>query len=51
MGDTPNHGYKTPSDGTPNWHLSLNDNFERIDSDVAIRDTEANKVGYEPRMG
>lgn len=51
MTDTPNHGYHTPSKGTEDWHVQLNDNFENIDTDVEIRDTESNKGEYEPKQG
>jgi hypothetical protein len=45
---TENHGYETPSEGSADWHVPLNDNFERIDTDVEIRDTEANLDQYQP---
>jgi hypothetical protein len=51
MEDTPEHGYNLPSKETTDWHTPLNDNFEKIDSDVAIRDTEANKGEYKPKDG
>lgn len=51
MTETPNHGYKRPSKGRTDWHVPLNENFEQIDADVEIRDTEANKGDYEPKTG
>lgn len=48
---TPNHDYSTPSKGQTNWHLDLNSNFEKIDEDVAIRDTEARKGDHKPKQG
>jgi len=50
MTETPNHGYNRPAEGTTNWHIPLNENFDRLDSDVEIRDTEANKGEYEPKV-
>lgn len=43
--------YTTPEKGTLDWHEPLNENFDRLDRDVEIRDTEANKDNYEPRQG
>ncbi|QPV64341.1 hypothetical protein I7X12_06925 [Halosimplex litoreum] len=51
MNETPNHGYNVPDEGTTDWHLALNENFERFDTEVEIRDTEANKGDYEPKDG
>jgi len=48
---TDNHGYNTPDKGTANWHVPLNENFERIDTDVEVRDTETNLDQYRPRSG
>jgi len=45
---TDNHGYNTPSEGSTDWHVPLNDNFRRIDTDVEVRDTEANLEEYQP---
>ncbi len=46
-----NNRYETPSAGTLDWHIPLNDNFERLDRDVAIRDVEANLSQYTPEDG
>lgn len=50
MTDTPNHKYNQPAEGTTDWHKPLNENFEKLDSDVEIRDSEANKGDYEPKQ-
>lgn len=44
--ETPNHRYNTPAEGEQNWHVPLNDNFERLDGDVPIWDTNANREEY-----
>jgi len=51
MPETPNHGYNVPSEGTEDWHVPLNDNFEQFDTDVEIRDTDGNKGNYDPAAG
>lgn len=49
---TLNHEYHVPGAGTQNWHEELNENFERIDADMEIRDSGApEENGYEPREG
>jgi len=48
---TDNHEYETPSAGTLDWNLPLNRNFERIDTDVEVRDAEANRADYAPKAG
>ncbi|UPV76640.1 hypothetical protein M0R89_19095 (plasmid) [Halorussus limi] len=48
---TNNHNYNTPSKGTTNWHTPLNENFERIDTDIEIRDAESNLDSYKPKQG
>ncbi|MFC4447811.1 hypothetical protein [Halorussus aquaticus] len=48
---TENHGYNTPEEGATDWHVPLNENFERIDGDVEIRDTEENLSEYTPKAG
>lgn len=48
---TPNHNYNSPDKGTADWHVPLNNNFERLDLDVEIRDLEKDKSNYEPRDG
>jgi hypothetical protein len=48
---TENHDYRTPRKGTPNWHVPLNDNFERLDTDVEIRDLRENRGEYTPKEG
>lgn len=51
MAETPNHGYKVPEKGDSDWHIPLNENFEQYDTDIEIRDQEANKGEYEPKQG
>lgn len=46
-----NHGYNTPSKGSPNWDIPLNENFNKLDVDVEIRDLDDNKNGYDPKPG
>jgi len=48
---TDNHNYNTPAIGSSNWGSPLNTNFEELDTDVEIRDTEANKSNYTPKDG
>ena len=43
--------YTTPAEGTVNWHVPLNENFERLDRDIEIRDVEANRSEYDPVSG
>jgi len=49
--NTPNHEYNRPPRGTQDWGRLLNENFSRIDGDVEIRDTEANRDQYTPKPG
>jgi hypothetical protein len=51
MVETPNHKYNAPAAGTNNWHVPLNENFENLDLDIEVRDSEANKGDYEPKPG
>jgi hypothetical protein len=46
-----NHRYNTPTEGTLDWHIPLNENFEQLDRDVEIRDTESNRSNYTPAIG
>lgn len=46
-----NHRYNTPSEGELDWHIPLNENFELLDRDVEIRDSEANREEYPPEEG
>jgi hypothetical protein len=49
--ETENHAYNTPARGTTDWHVPLNENFERLDSNVAVRDVESALDRYEPKHG
>lgn len=46
-----NHRYNVPEQGTLDWHIPLNENFERLDRDVEFRDLDTNKSDYEPALG
>lgn len=48
---TENHDYNTPEKGASDWHIPLNGNFEALDTDVEIRDTEASLGEYTPKDG
>ncbi len=50
---TENHDYNTPAKGAEDWDVPLNENFEMIDSDVLIRDSESNITSnnYTPENG
>lgn len=43
MPQTPNHGYNVPNECATDWHIPLNENFESYDTDIEIRDGDANK--------
>lgn len=47
---TQNHNYETPEQGTLDWHVPLNDNFAALDTDIEIRDADANRGDYEPKQ-
>lgn len=46
-----NHRYNKPSEGTIDWHIPLNENFQQLERDVEIRDLEANRDEYTPNQG
>jgi len=46
-----NHGYNQPNEGTTDWHIPLNENFQKLEADVEVRDVEANMGDYAPTMG
>ena len=48
---TDNHDLNTPAKGATDWHIPLNDNFERLDTDVEVRDRESNRGDYTPKAG
>lgn len=48
---TRNHDYRTPNRGASDWHKPLNENFNKIDTDVEIRDVESNRGDYTPENG
>jgi len=43
--------YNTPAEGTLDWHVPLNENFEKLDSHVELRDAESNLSQYDPKTG
>ena len=45
------HDYNTPQKGSTDWHLPLNENFEKLDGDVEIRDTSDSLSDYPPKEG
>jgi hypothetical protein len=51
MTRTPNHGYNVPKEGAQDWHEPLNENFERYDTDIEIRDEAATLDDYEAEAG
>jgi hypothetical protein len=48
---TENNNYQTPEKGATDWHNPINKNFEKIDTDIEIRDVEANLGDYTPKDG
>jgi hypothetical protein len=48
---TNNHEYNIPEEGQTDWHIPLNENFEKIDADVEIRAPEEDRSEYEPKPG
>lgn len=48
---TDNHNYNEPSKGTTDWHVPINSNWQDIDTDVEVRDTDANRSSYTPKSG
>ena len=45
------HDYNIPDEGEPNWHEPLNENFQMIDNDVEVRDSDANLDEYDAIEG
>ncbi|MFD1647745.1 right-handed parallel beta-helix repeat-containing protein [Haloarchaeobius litoreus] len=45
------HGYNTPSQGTTDWHVPINENFDRLDTDVTVWDSAGNRGAYTPKDG
>jgi len=48
---TDNHQFQTPEKGTLNWDRPINENFQQLDVDVEIRDTESELESYTPKDG
>ena len=43
--------YTTPEKGSLEWHIPLNENFEKLGRDVERRDVKANRANYPPTSG
>ena len=48
---TNNDRYRTPQKGGADWHVPLNENFQKLAVDVEFRDDEENLETYEPTAG
>lgn len=48
---TDNHEYKLPRRGEADWDVPLNENIERFDTGIEIRDVIGNRTNYEPKDG
>ncbi|MFC5969867.1 right-handed parallel beta-helix repeat-containing protein [Halomarina salina] len=46
-----NERYATPEKGSLEWHVPLNENFEKLSRDVEVRDVKANRTNYAPTAG
>lgn len=42
--------YTTPAEGSLDWHIPLNENFDKLDNHVEVRDAESNLSSYEPKQ-
>ena len=47
--NTPNHGYQLFGQHETGWEHRTD--FQKLDTDVEIRDTDANKANYTPKAG
>lgn len=48
---TDNHQFETPEKGTLNWNVPINENFQKLDTDVEIRDQESQLDAYTAKEG
>lgn len=48
---TDNHAYNRPAENSTDWHIPLNQNFNDLDTDVEVRDLDANLSNYTPHTG
>lgn len=48
---TQNHVYNCPVKGLNDWHVPLNENWRKIDTDVEVRDVDASKNEYIAKEG
>jgi len=43
--------YTTPDQGTLDWHIPLNENFDQLNRDIPVLDAEANRDTHAPHEG
>lgn len=43
--------YNQPDEGTLDWHVPLNENFGKLETEATIKDTEANRTNYTAHDG
>lgn len=48
---TDNHQYNTPQEGDTDWHIPVNANWNSLDTDIPIFDTDANRSNYTGKSG
>lgn len=48
---TENHDLNTPPEGSSDWHIPLNENFQKLDDKIEIRDDESTRNNYTPKVG
>lgn len=46
-----NNRYNVPEPGTTDWHIPLNENFERLNIEAEIRDLSGNRSQHDPTAG
>jgi hypothetical protein len=46
-----NHGYHLPEGGDEDWHIPLNENFQKLDRDVELRGQESELSSKNPTEG
>ncbi len=51
MPETPNHSYNVPSEGAQDWHIPLNENFRRYDTDIELRGPQSDLSSNQPKDG
>lgn len=48
---TDNHDLNTPAEGSTNWHIPLNENFDALEIDVIVRGDDDNIGSFTPHQG